>query len=303
MIDFTEIDPDGEKWELFARDYLEVLGFYVDSSPDRGPDGKKDLIVSEFLKGNLGNYEFKWLVSCKHYAKSNRSVSEKDEINIQERLEAHACDGFIGFYSTIPSSGLNSRLTSLKMNNKIKDFRFFDNKLIENKLMSLGFSDLLRRYLPKSFEIVKPINILYDDYIPLPCEYCGKDLLKEAYKKNLDALLLYVISTERKSGVKIVKDLYVSCKGECDKIMEQKMKHRYDGVITLDRNLSEILIPREFINWLIGTLRDERNTECYKIEDSFIKKFELYTKSIAQKLTRKMTQYEIDKIKKMSNLF
>ena len=53
MIDFKEIHQDGEVWELFSRDFLTEIGFYVESSVDRGPDGKKDLIISEQLKGNL----------------------------------------------------------------------------------------------------------------------------------------------------------------------------------------------------------------------------------------------------------
>ena len=53
MIDFKEIEQDGELWELFARDFLQQIGYYVETTVDRGPDGKKDLIVSEHLKGNL----------------------------------------------------------------------------------------------------------------------------------------------------------------------------------------------------------------------------------------------------------
>lgn len=47
MIDFKEIEQDGELWELFARDFLQQICYYVETTVDRGPDGKKDLIVSE----------------------------------------------------------------------------------------------------------------------------------------------------------------------------------------------------------------------------------------------------------------
>ena len=43
MIDFKEIEQDGELWELFARDFLQQIGYYVETTVDRGPDGKKDL--------------------------------------------------------------------------------------------------------------------------------------------------------------------------------------------------------------------------------------------------------------------
>jgi hypothetical protein len=47
MIDFKELGQSGEIWELFARDFFMELGFSVVSTPDRGPDGGKDLIISE----------------------------------------------------------------------------------------------------------------------------------------------------------------------------------------------------------------------------------------------------------------
>ena len=43
MIDYCEIPSDGEIWELFARDLLEELGFIIESGPDRGADGGKDI--------------------------------------------------------------------------------------------------------------------------------------------------------------------------------------------------------------------------------------------------------------------
>lgn len=57
MVDLKELDQNGEKWELFARDVLQEFGYYVESTVDRCPDGKKYLIVSEQLKRSLGNYK------------------------------------------------------------------------------------------------------------------------------------------------------------------------------------------------------------------------------------------------------
>jgi hypothetical protein len=106
MMNFKEIPYNDDTWELFARDFLVERGFFVESSPDRGPDAGKDILIIEKLKGNINEYRFRWLVSCKHFAKSGVAVKEGDEPNILERLTAFRADGFIGFYSTIPSSGL-----------------------------------------------------------------------------------------------------------------------------------------------------------------------------------------------------
>jgi hypothetical protein len=39
-----EVSADGEDWELFAQDFLREFGFSIESQPDRGPDGGKDLL-------------------------------------------------------------------------------------------------------------------------------------------------------------------------------------------------------------------------------------------------------------------
>ena len=47
MIDFKEISSDGETWELFSRDFLEEMGFFIETPPDRGADGGKDMLITE----------------------------------------------------------------------------------------------------------------------------------------------------------------------------------------------------------------------------------------------------------------
>src|SRR3972149_1526333 len=104
IIDFCEI-PLGNKstgmqdtFELFARDFLEYMGYIIVQGPDRGADGGKDIIVKEIRKGIGGESEIKWLVSCKHKAHSGRSVGTADEIDIPGRVASNGCQGFIGFY-------------------------------------------------------------------------------------------------------------------------------------------------------------------------------------------------------------
>ena len=113
MIDYKEI-TDGESWELFCRDYLVAQHLVVEMPPGRGPDGGRDLLVKEQLKGTLVTRPFTWLVSCKHYAGSEKSVGTGDEPNITDRLAQHKANGFIGFYSTVASAALLVRLKELR---------------------------------------------------------------------------------------------------------------------------------------------------------------------------------------------
>nr|WP_322624063.1 hypothetical protein [uncultured Flavobacterium sp.] len=292
MIDFKEIPQDGEEWELFARDFLQSLGYYIESSIDRGPDGKKDLIVSEQLKGNLGNYKLKWLVSCKHFAnrKNSNSVKENDEPNVLERVKSFDCDGFIGFYSTVASSGLNTRLTQLKDNNNIKDFRIFDYKLIENLLIRIGYSNLLMRYFPKSYIKVRPLHLISDQYIPLECKTCNKDILKEMFENQYHANYVQIYSYE--GGIQKILDVYWACKGSCDDIRNVNLPK---GVVTNWRDIGDIIIPTKYVIWILDIINSITSETCI-YEKRALEKEKEFIITISQKVVREMTQEERDRI-------
>ncbi len=136
FIDYTELTSDGDQWEAFTRDFLVDEGFTIDSPPNRGADGGKDLIVTENLKGLAGRYLFRWLVSCKHNASSGKAVSEQDEPNVLERVRSHACDGFIGVYrETQPAVVPGHRATPLP----------FDRPGREAHAMPVGVRSTTRR--------------------------------------------------------------------------------------------------------------------------------------------------------------
>jgi len=288
MIDFTEIPEDGETWELFARDFLQELGFFIESSPDRGPDGGKDLIVTEELKGTLGNYKFRWLVSCKHFAHSRKSVQEKDELNIVERLESFKADGFIGFYSTIPSSGLNDRLNELKEKSRIKDYRVFDQSLIENHLIRVGFSQILMRYLPLSYKAINPLHVVVEKYMPLECAACGKDLLESLYYESYKGLIGFV-TRPSEPGVSVIRveDIYWACKGACDKQMQAKYAHK--GLSACFWNdVSDLIVPALFLNWIFGLMRHIREGH-WTYSDTAFEKLVDFSIGISQKVLREMS--------------
>ncbi len=304
MIDFKEILKDGEVWELFARDFLTEIGFYIESSVDRGPDGKKDLIISETLKGHLGKYKFKWLVSCKHYANSGNSVKETDEINIQERVESFNCDGFIGFYSTVPSSGLNTRLTNLKENGKIKDYRVFDYKRIENYLITIGYSKLLMRYFPESYRTIKPLHIIFDQYIPLNCNKCDADLLKKIYEDSYSGLIAFVegnLEIEKNQiSVEVVDDIYWSCKGICDHKLSDQFKISLKK-FTSWKDIGDLMIPAYFIKWVISIMNNLED-ENIKFSPKAYEKLKYFIMAISQKVMREMTVKENEEFKHLLKL-
>ena len=232
VLDFKEIPeahiagPDSDRFELFARDFLSFLGYEVDEHPSRGADGGKDLIVRELRKGISGETAIRWLVSCKHKAHSGKAVGVDEEPSILERAAVKGCAGFIGFYSTLPSSALDGRLTELK--SKIET-QHFDRERIESELVgSARGLALARRYFPRSIsewqsEHPTPAK-LWDEVEEIRCEYCGVDLIEEFRRTGPTRSLLTFWHTEQPDEPLRIDDLYWTCRGHCDRSLSAKLK-------------------------------------------------------------------------------
>ena len=155
-LEFKEIEQANsgsglqDDFELFCRDFLLHLGYEIVEGPDRGADGKKDMIVEENLKGIGNQKRVRWLVSCKHYAHSGKGVSDLDEPNIRDRIDTYKCNGFMGIYSTL----VNASLSNILSKNKDKyDSLIYDRRAIERELLKINKDyDLIARYFPNSFE-------------------------------------------------------------------------------------------------------------------------------------------------------
>lgn len=298
MIDFTEISHQGDTWELFARDLLKQLGFFIESPPDRGPDGGKDMLVSEQLKGNLSKYRFRWLVSCKHNAKSGKSVSETDEPNLLERIRDYKADGFIGVYSTLAASGWNARLASLRQNGDIKDYQIFDHREIENRLITVGYSTLLLRYFPESYKRIRPLHQVYDEYVPLNCRKCGKDLLRALYeeKENYMGVIITQYTFDDASGVRNVQDVYACCKGKCDDALRAKPSK--DKFVDGWNDISDLVIPLNYMLY-VTTILNILHRKTYKFSDTAFEQMKDVLHALSQKVLRETSQSERERVKEL----
>lgn len=296
MIDFTEIPYKSDDWELFARDFLSELGFTIDSPPDRGPDGGKDMLVLETVKGKLHHYTFRWLVSCKHYATSGSAVNEsKDEPNILERLESFQADGFLGFYSTLASSGLNTRLQELRKAGKIRDYQIFDHKRIEDQMLRIGFSRIFGRYLPESAKRLRPLHKIIDEYVPIKCEACGKDLLESLYRENYQGLVASVEKHDESTGITTIEKIYFSCKGSCDQKLEKQCWNKYETPAGW-KDLSDLVIPTDFLRWILASFNRLHSGE-YQYTDEAFKMEKQLLMALSQKVFREMTENERERVR------
>lgn len=264
-LDFTEIPlPTSghlrDTFELFARDCLEYLGYVVLNGPDRGADGGRDLIVEEIRTGVGGETSVRWLVSCKHNAHSGASVTATDELDVEDRLRTHNCTGFLGFYSTLPSSGLTTKLAGARSR---YEHAIFDSAKIEKRLLSSkpGMA-LARRYFPKSMEIWQREHsgpaAIFGEETDLHCNYCSRSLLNP--KPHGIVVLWHPYDSEHTHEHR-TEHIYWCCKGHCDDRLRQRLRDQ--KLIDGWKDVRDLTVPTIYIQWVMGILNRLQEGEVW----------------------------------------
>lgn len=302
-IDFKEI-PEAhlggglqDTFELFARDFLSHLGYSIAEDPSRGADGGKDVVVIERRSGVGGETTVRWLVSCKHKAHSGSSVSPQDESNIRDRIEANHCDGFIGFYSTLPSSGLADAIAGLSAKTQAQTF---DREKIESYLLkSPEGIHLAKRYFPKSVakwigKNPKPATV-FATHSTLSCQNCGKDLLMP---EPSGIIVLWQKKLNTSSGKTHYERVYWCCKGHCDQRLAYSMRGKgfFDGW----EDIPDVAIPLVFAKWIMCSLNELHNGDTYSPEA--FDKLKDFILSIYPYVARNATETENERIKSLSTI-
>jgi hypothetical protein len=295
ILDFKEI-PEAhianglqDTFELFARDFLLFIGYKIITDPDRGADGGVDLIVEEIRSGVGGETTIRWLVSCKHKAHSGKSVSPNDDANIRDRVEANDCDGFIGFYSTLASSGLSGNLEGMK--SKI-EYQVFDKEKIESKILhSAKGLEIAERYFPNSLDSWKTNNPqparIFSNKPSLKCKVCNKELFDQ--DDNGVVTLWEKMRKDYKNEPKQLEYVFWTCRGRCDDVLSASIHEQRDDVIDGWEDISDVMMPTIYIKWVMSIMNQLQEGDIYSDEafDS-IKSFLLGTfPYIARHLTDK----------------
>ena len=311
IVDFKEIPEahiasgNQDQFELFCQEFLKFMGMEIISVPDRGADGGKDLLCIEKRKGILGYINFKWLVSCKHKAHTGNAVLPTDEENIWDRVTQHGAQGFMGFYSTILSAGLNTRLNSYK--EKI-EVAIFNAESIETMLLSnsLG-NNLFKRFFPKSYDrwnlTSKKPSSLFDKYEPLYCDCCGKDLLDESVVEEYMGMIAFVSdrSFREQNNYKKDKivDIYCACKGNCDRKLEQR--YTAQGYSTGWEDISDLKIPYKYVQWIMANMNNIREGNVVFEDDAYAKLKHIIL-CIGQYVIKGNSDSDIERIKELAML-
>jgi len=303
VLDFKEI-PEAHKasglqdtFELFARDFLAFMGYKILTDPDRGADGGVDLLVEEKRTGIGGETIIKWLVSCKHKAFSGNSVSPTDDANIRDRVEANECKGFIGFYSTLASTGLATNLEGMK--NKF-EYQIFDKEKIEGKLLhSAKGLEIAERYFPESLanwrtENPQPAEIFITKP-SLKCKACEKELLEQ--DDNGVITLWQKIRTDYETEPQHFEHVFWTCRGRCDDVLTRHIRSQNRNLIDGWEDISDVMMPTIFIKWVMSIMNEQRSGVIYSDEAySNLKEFLL---QVFPYVSRHLTSKEKERVKSL----
>lgn len=272
ILDFKEI-PEAHKatglqdtFELFARDFLAFMGYKILTDPDRGADGGVDLIVEERRTGIGGETFIKWFVSCKHKAFSGNSVSPTDDANIRDRVEANECQGFIGFYSTLASTGLAANLEGMK--NKF-EYQVFDKEKIEGNLLhSAKGIEIAERYFPVSLSEWRTENpqpaAIFVSKPSLKCKACDKELLEQ--DDNGVITLWQIIRKDFEKDPQHFVHVFWTCRGHCDGALTRHIRSNSTNLIDDWEDISDVMMPTIFIKWVMSIMNEQRSGVIYSDE-------------------------------------
>ena len=112
-IDFTQIET-GENFELLCEDLLRAMGFTIEAKVARGPDLGKDIIATKTVPDDAGfDDTHRYLIECKHYAKSDHSVREPDIGSPIARMGTHNCDRYILATTTVAAEKTRVQLAGI----------------------------------------------------------------------------------------------------------------------------------------------------------------------------------------------
>ena len=151
-IDFRELAEHGnpgEGLEHFARLLLTKLGLTA-TWTGRGSDQGKDLLAMEVLPSLVSSKSRVWLVSCKDYSQSRKSVPESELPSVENKLRQHDADGFLLITTTTPSTGAKAVLDGLDQRGI--PTKVWDAPELEALLLSQEMRDLLKQFFPESYK-------------------------------------------------------------------------------------------------------------------------------------------------------
>ena len=151
MIDFKELPEDGTAFEQFVREICLIYDLHPQWT-GKGSDQGRDILIVEKARGSISDLTRCWLIQCKHFAHSGKSVGRNDLGSIIDDCRQVGADGYLLVCSTQPSSSLVTKLKEIaeKPENRLVT-AIWDGVDLEKKIGEPHCFSLGHLFFPKSF--------------------------------------------------------------------------------------------------------------------------------------------------------
>lgn len=188
QLDFSELsirDRPGYGFQALIGDIGRVLGYTV-SEGGTGPDRGKDLIFDVPYEGLLLKRERKkWLVSCKDYATSGRSVSRADVATAYGDVGGHKVQGFLLACTTQAGNDVVEMLEGWETGERPIATHIWNRHSLENLLHKHEdeFRLTLTRYFPNSYGVLsRSSDVVLDQLVQLLEDKDSSEIIEHAVK-------------------------------------------------------------------------------------------------------------------------
>jgi hypothetical protein len=138
----------------------------------------------------------------------------------------------------------------------------------------------------------KHVTSLFDNYEPLKCKECGKDLLEEG-----QGVVAFVYPLSSRGSERTVVAAYAACKGKCDQFV--RSVYRKMGCGTIHEDLEDLIHPHGFLRW-DSALRNRLFYANRYYSDEAFETLNVITLKISQKVLRQPTTEERESILRTS---
>lgn len=118
----------------------------------RGADQGMDLMVKTLVSDCVTYREIRWLVQCKHNAKSKRSVQAEDfsrDFSFPDMLSHHNASDFLLVCSTRPSTNLQAQFMKLTKDKHPHQFLIWDHARVCDEILKQD--SVLKQFFPEVY--------------------------------------------------------------------------------------------------------------------------------------------------------
>jgi len=155
------------------------------------------------------------------------------------------------------------------------------------------------RYFPNSYRLVKPLHLVSDEYQPLNCKVCHKDILMALFDPNYGANIMKVYKWDQEKNINNIQDVYCACAYKCDEQIEASLNKA--GLTSGWACISDLVIPIEFLRYVLAVMNRIRDGKDIYTDEAF-KKQKAILIALAQRVIRATTEGERARFKELLSL-